>query len=77
MKSSTQKLDLNSIVTKLNLAQNKTGDSQVTKVDFVFDRSKKEMGMLMKLTSLQKRIHFIKHVCGGWKPNSRAKTLTD
>ena len=25
----------------------------------------------------QKRIHFIKHVLGGWKPNPRAKTLTD
>ena len=35
------------------------------------------MGTLIKLNSLQKRIHFIKHVIGGWKPNSRAKTLTD
>jgi len=31
----------------------------------------------MKLNNLQKRIHFIKHVLGGWKPNPRAKTLTD
>ena len=46
-------------------------------MDLVFDRSKKEMGTLMKMNSLQKRIHFIKHVLGGWKPNPRAKTLTD
>lgn len=43
----------------------------------VVDRSKKEMGTLMKLNSLQKRIHFIKHCLGGWKSNPRAKTLTD
>ena len=83
MKAASQKLDLNSIVTQLHLQQNKTGDAQQheqeqeTTVDLVFDRSKKEMGTLMKMNSLQKRIHFIKHVLGGWKPNPRAKTLTD
>lgn len=65
------------MVARLNLAQNKTGDAEVTKVDLVFDRSKKEMATLMRLTNLQKRIHFIKHVLGGWRPNPRAKTLTD
>ena len=83
MKAASQKLDLNSIVTQLHLQQNKTSDAQQqeqeqeTTVDLVFDRSKKEMGTLMKMNSLQKRIHFIKHVLGGWKPNPRAKTLTD
>ena len=31
----------------------------------------------MKLNSLKKRVHFIKHVIGDWKPTPRYKTLTD
>ena len=78
LKLTTSKLNLNSIVTQLHLQQNKTGgDAQETTIDLVFDRSKKEMGTLMKLNSLQKRIHFIKHCLGNWKPTPRAKTLTD
>ena len=64
----------------MHLRQNKapeTDSAEETTVDLIFDRSKKEMGTLMKLNSLQKRIHFIKHVLGDWKPNPRAKTLTD
>ena len=68
---------MNSIVTQLHLHKNRSGEASDTKIDLIFDRSKKEMGTLMKLNSLQKRIHFIKHVLGGWKPNPRAKTLTD
>lgn len=30
----------------------------------------------MKLTSLQKRVHFIQHVLGGWKPSAKYPTLT-
>jgi len=80
LKAATVKLDVKSLVTQLHLRQNKAPDTEPaeeTTVDLIFDRSKKEMGTLMKLNSLQKRIHFIKHVLGDWKPNPRAKTLTD
>lgn len=77
LKQSSQKLNLDQIITKLNLQKNRTGEEKEIEVDLVFDRSKKEMGTLMKLNSLQKRIHFIKHCIGGWKPTPRAKTLTD
>ena len=46
-------------------------------VDLVLDRSKKDIGNLIKLNSLQKRIHFIKHVLGDWRPTPKYKTLTD
>ena len=82
LKQSTSKLDVKSLITQLLIQQNKTAAESDTAskdqtVEIVFDRSKKEMGTLMKLNNLQKRIHFIKHVLGGWKPNPRAKTLTD
>lgn len=35
------------------------------------------MATLMRLNSLKKRVHFIKHVLGDWKPTPRYKTLTD
>lgn len=70
---------MKSLVTQLQVQQNKAeqDEAQEQTVDIVFDRSKKEMGTLMKLNGLQKRIHFIKHVLGGWKPTPRARTLTD
>ena len=43
----------------------------------VVDRSKKDFGNLLKLNSLQKRVHFIKHVMGDWRPTPRYKTLTE
>ena len=46
-------------------------------MDLVYDKSKKDMATLMKLNSLKKRVHFIKHVVGDWKPTPRYKTLTD
>ena len=79
LKKSENKLDVKSLVTQLQVQQNKaeSNEAQEQTVDIVFDRSKKEMGTLMKLNGLQKRIHFIKHVLGGWKPTPRARTLTD
>ena len=46
-------------------------------MDLVIDRSKHALGNLMRLNSLQKRVHFIIHVLGGWRPTPRYKTLTD
>ena len=77
LKQTGHKLDVQSLVTQLLVRQNKAETAEETTVEIVFDRSKKELGTLMKLNSLQKRIHFIKTVLGGWKPNPRAKTLTD
>ena len=56
LKRANQKLDLTSVVTKLNLQKNKAGEEaknpQENTIDIVFDRSQKEMGTLMKLNSL-------------------------
>ena len=40
------------------------------------DHSKKDVGTLIKLHSLQKRVNFINHVLGGWKPTARFQTMT-
>ena len=55
--------------------ENREESEQV--VDLILDKSKKNMATLMKLNSLKKRVHFIKHVLGDWKPTPRYKTLTD
>jgi len=56
--------------------QREKGDEDV-KIDLVVDRSKRDMGNLMKLNSLQKRVMFVKHVLGDWKPTPKYRTLTD
>ena len=77
--SGKDKLNLDSLVSTLKKEkqqeESKDDDEQV--VDLVFDRSKKDMATLMRLNSLKKRVHFIKHVLGDWKPTPRYKTLTD
>lgn len=69
------KLNLESLVIQLNRKENSEESEQV--VDLILDKSKKDMATLMKLNSLKKRVHFIKHVLGDWKPTPRYKTLTD
>ena len=69
------KLNLESLVIQLNRNENSEESEQV--VDLILDKSKKDMATLMKLNSLKKRVHFIKHVLGDWKPTPRYKTLTD
>ena len=69
------KLNLESLVIQLNRNEKNEESEQV--VDLILDKSKKDMATLMKLNSLKKRVHFIKHVLGDWKPTPRYKTLTD
>ena len=77
--SNKDKLNLDSLVRSLKKQETKEegqdGKEQV--VELVYDRSKKDMATLMKMNSLKKRVHFINHVLGGWKPTQRYKTLTD
>ena len=67
-------LDLQSLLAKL---KKPTEADQEQKVDLVVDRSQKDIGKLIKLNSLQKRVHFIKHVLGGWKPSSKHSSLSE
>ena len=69
------KLNLESLVIQLNRNEKTEESEQV--VDLILDKSKKDMATLMKLNSLKKRVHFITHVLGDWKPTPRYKTLTD
>lgn len=39
------------------------------------DRSKQHMATLIKLNSLHKRVHFINHFIGEWKPTPRYKSI--
>ena len=41
------------------------------------DSSKKDIGTLLKLNSLQKRLTSIKHVIGDWQPSRRYKNVTE
>ena len=78
IKAESSKLQLANIIAQLKRQQARQEESkdEVT-VDLVLDRSKKDVGNLIKLNSLQKRVHFIKHVLGEWRPTPRYKTLTD
>lgn len=46
-------------------------------LSLVVDTSKADIGKLIKLNSLQKRVSFIQHVLGDWKPTPRYNTLTE
>ena len=61
----------------IQLNRNEKSEESEQVVDLILDKSKKDMATLMKLNSLKKRVHFIKHVLGDWKPTPRYKTLTD
>eukprot|EP00347_Sterkiella_histriomuscorum_P022022 403331958 len=62
----------------LKLQRDKTQDSEeVQKVALVVDRSKQDIGTLIRLYNLQKRLNFIKHVTGEWKPTNKYKTITE
>ena len=43
----------------------------------VIDSSKKDVGALIRLNSLQKRLTCIKHVVGDWQPSRRHKNVTE
>lgn len=62
---------LEEIISRLGQPKNEGG------LELVVDHSKKDIGTLIKLHSLQKRVHFINHVLGGWKPTPRYQTLTN
>jgi len=74
-------LDLNSLEQiLLKLQKKQTEDSQDTKqqeVKLVVDTGKKDIGVLIWLYHLQKRLHFIKYVTGEWKAVSPSKLITD
>lgn len=60
-----QEINLDQILQRLNKS------SQQETIGIVVDHSKKDVGTLIKLHSLQKRVNFINHVLGGWKPTAR------
>lgn len=51
-------------------------NGEAKSLNLVVDVSKREVAVMIKLHSLQKRVLFIKHVLGGWKPTARYSTLT-
>jgi hypothetical protein len=57
------------------LKQPKTQTSEETEVTLVVDRTKQTMATLIKLNSLQKRVNFINHFVGEWKPTPRYKSI--
>ena len=61
--------NLESLMAKLNTthATEENGDSKLT---VVYDRSKKDIALLIRLYALQKRINTINTFVGGWKPVS-------
>ena len=57
---SEAKTDFEKIITKLQKPkQQESEESKTTTVNVVFDRSKEDLGALIKLTNLQKRLNTI------------------
>jgi len=75
--SGKDRLNLDALVSSLKKQEKKEEEKGEQVIELVYDRSKKDMATLMRLNSLKKRVHFIKHVLGDWKPTPRYKTLTD
>lgn len=61
---------LTEILSKLDEKKSEHG------VELVVDHRKKDIGIMIKLHNLQKRVNFINHVLGGWKPSAKYQTLT-
>ena len=40
-------------------------------INIMFDKSQKDIGVLIKLNNLMKRLHLIQHLVGDWKPNNK------
>ena len=59
--------DLNGILLKLNQASSDQQTSE-REVSVVIDRSKKDIGILIRLYQLQKRLSIIYSFVGQWKP---------
>lgn len=57
---------LQEILTRLKAKQAEGANENL---QLVVDNSKSDLGTLIKLNSLKKRVHFINHVLGGWKPS--------
>lgn len=49
--------------------------SEENKVELVVDRSQKHMATLIKLNSLHKRVNFIKHFVGDWRPSGKYRNI--
>jgi len=67
--------ELNVILTKLQTKQESNEGSK--EVTLVIDRSKRDVGMLIRLYQLQKRMNVIQKFIGDWKSVSTRLTLKD
>ena len=70
-----KKVDFDNLIGKLQ-GESKDAEGANT-VNLVIDPSKKDIGSLIKLNALQKRLACVKHIIGGWKPSQRHATVTD
>ena len=61
--------------TILKLQKNQIIERTQSQVTLVLDTSKKDIGVLIRLNQLQKRLAFIKYVTGEWKPVSTILTM--
>jgi hypothetical protein len=65
-------LDITRIVEQLKTS---VPQPEETKVDLVVSTTQKHMATLIKLNSLHKRVHFIQHYVGDWKPTPKYKNI--
>ena len=67
-----QQVDFESLINRVDTKR----PMQEQEMTLVVDNSKKEIGTLMKLNSLQKRLKSIEHIIGGWKPGKKNPSVT-
>lgn len=43
-------------------------------INIVYDKSRKDLGVLIRLNNLMKRLEVIKYLIGNWKPTTKKYT---
>ncbi|CDW72269.1 UNKNOWN [Stylonychia lemnae] len=71
-------LDLSSLEQiMLKIQKGDLNQDKSNQVTLVVDRTKQDIGVLVRLYSLQRRLNFIKYVTGEWKPSNKYKNMTE
>ena len=65
--------DIDSILTRLTNKNN----NQSAEITLVLDTNKRDVGVLIRLHHLQKRLQFVKYVLGDWKTAPKYTSITD
>ena len=78
-------MEFSRIIEKLRYAHSqkqqekeKWNDKPEVQINIMYDKSQKDIGILIRLNNLMKRIELVKYMTGEWKPTTKKYTsVTD